>query len=168
MVEMFLGDELAKEIFEAGKLSAMSEKKAVAPVAAAGAAAAGTGLTLSAVGTWLKDLVGGGAEAVATGAEKSIDLAKGLALAGLATGAIGGVGYNLVKERLQKKSPEEEMQRKIEATYARKSREKEDAKWMSDVRAKRDRLAREWKKMTPGQYAKDYDELMGLLNQRRA
>lgn len=154
MLENYFGKDVARRIFLAGAVSASMEKCADGP--------------LEAVGNWLRGLVGGGTTigkgALETGKE-TYGLATSLGLTGLATGVIGGIGLHLLKERMQRKSPEEDLQRKIEAMYANKSRELENSKKMRAARDKRDLLMRGYKRMTTEEYRSKYNDLMSSLEE---
>lgn len=155
MVEKYLGN-YTREVFSMGASSALMEKDAFG---------------LSDAWDGIKWLAGGGKTVVEDafkGAKNTLGLSKGLALAGLAAGTLGGMGYNLVKERLQQEDPEEKMQRKIEAIYKRRSRELSDAKWMAKVRSMRDELQRGYKKMSTEEYEAKYNQLMAALDEKEA
>lgn len=158
MLENYLGEDNARRIFLAGAISVSMEKSA---------AEENPG-PLKTVGNWLSGLMGGGVT-VGKGAyeagKETYGLAKSLALTGIATGVIGGIGYNLIKERMQRKDPEEDLQRKIEAMYANRTKELESSKKMQRARAKRDELMRSYKKMTPEEYKAKYDELRSALEE---
>lgn len=88
-------------------------------------------------------------------------------LAGAGLGTLGTMAYDSIKENLSKEDPKEKLNNKIEAYYKNKTRESEDAKWIADARAKRDKLMREKKKMSPEEYSKAYNDLKALLDTRR-
>lgn len=169
MVERYLTKEQSDALFAAGASSVL-QKKAQAAAAAAGAA---KGLGLLGVLKMIKDgtlgFVSSGHSALKTGitdAGEALNLLAKLAIGGAGLGIAGGVGYNLAKTRMSQNSPEEEMNRKIEAMYKNKSRELADAKWMDKVRSMRDELKRGYKKMTTEEYTKKYIALMDALNER--
>lgn len=85
---------------------------------------------------------------------------------GAATGVTGAVSYDVIKERLSREDPQTKFNAEIEAMYNLKGREIEDSKWMAGIRAKRDRLLRDHKKMSTEEYAKEYHELEDMLNER--
>jgi hypothetical protein len=159
-METYIGKDVARRMFIAGAISASIEKKAQD--------GGGTGNAISSAGKWLAGLVGGGA-AVGKGAyeagKEGVGLAGNLALMGLGTGVLGGIGYHLIKERLQQKSPEEEMNRKIESMYSRKSKELESSKKMTVARALRDELNRGRKTMSTDEYRTKYDKLMSIIEE---
>lgn len=146
MIEEILGEKTSRIIYGAGVFSVMSEKRASAA----------------------KEVVGG-ATAVGSGAFKAtkgiFGMSKDLALYGAGAGILGGIGYNLLKERMQRSDPEERLNRKIESLYARKNKELESAKWMSKIRAMRDDLRRNYKKMSTEEYTKKYNELIAALEE---
>lgn len=156
----YIGKDVARRMFIAGAISSSLEKRAQE--------SGGFGNAVSSAGKWLAGLLGGGA-AVGKGAyeagKEGIGLAGNLALMGLGTGVLGGVGYHLIKERLQQKSPEEDMNRKIEAMYSRKAKELESAKKMTAARALRDELNRGRKTMSTDEYRTKYDKLMSMLEE---
>lgn len=163
MLDQYLTEKQYDAMFAAGASSVL-RKQAVAPAANIG--------TLAILKKFLggaRDFVSGGHKFITTGADdagKIVDLLAKLALTGSALGAVGGVGYNLAKTRVSQGSPEEDMNRNIEAMYKIKSRELEDAKWISKVRAMRDDLKRNYKKMTTEEYSKKYSELANALDER--
>lgn len=81
-------------------------------------------------------------------------------------GVLGATAYDALKERLTNEDPETKFNNDIEVMYENKKREIDDARWMDRVRAMRDDLRRNYKKMTPKEYAKKYDELVEALNER--
>ena len=85
---------------------------------------------------------------------------------GGATGVLGATAYDVLKERLSGEDPETKFSNEVEAMYANKKRELDDARWMDRVRGMRDELKRGYKKMTPKEYRKKYDELMEALDER--
>ena len=147
MFEEILGKDGAKAIYEAGQVHRMLEKRSGNnPLDYIGSFFGGAGKVLSS-----------GADAIAK-----------LGLYGLGAGTIGGVTYNLIKDRLEQESPEEEYNRKIEAMYKSRSRELDDAKWISKVRAMRDELKRGYKHMTTKEYTEKYNALLDALDERSA
>ena len=141
MSEECLSKELAETMFMAGVESVMSKK--ASPV--------------SDIGNGFAALGRGGAS-----------LLKDLGIYGVMTGALSGAGYNLIKDRMQETSPKDEFNRKVQAMIASRKRELEDAKWMERVRGMRDELRRNYKKMTPEEYSKKYNDLVSALDERRA
>lgn len=172
MVVDVLGMETAREIIGMGAECAVDEHFCKSSAADHLAAAAGTGLTLAGVKDWLKGIggfIGGGATVAKKGFGAAKDVAgfaKTLGVLGLATGTLGGVGYHILKEQMQRKDPHEDMNRKIEAIYAGKKKELSDANWMSDSRARRDALKRNAKRMDPDTYERYYNELVSRLIQK--
>ena len=170
ILEQILGSENAAMVYKAGYSSVISEKtaQAAAPAAVVGAGAAGAGIAASAM-QWLRGILGGGVQLGRQGiglANDSASLARNLAITGIGAGVLGGVGYHLIKERLQRGSPEEELNRKIEGIFSRREREISDKKWMDRVRSMRDDLRRNKNKMSPEEYAKKYEELVKALDER--
>jgi len=100
--------------------------------------------------------------------KETVNLLKALSVYGAGAGTVGSVAWNLIKDRMQRESPETEFNRKVEAMYAGRARELEDAKWMDRVRGMRDDLARNYKKMPSDEYEKRYGELMDALDERLA
>lgn len=124
---------------------------------------------LNTLGKGAIGLVSGGHKLLETGVKDTSEAANilgKLMLGGATVGTAGGIGYNLAKERMSQNSPEEEMNRKIEAMYKKKTRELEDSNWMNKVIAMRDELRRGYKKMTTQEYTKKYIALMDALNER--
>lgn len=159
MVEKYLGQEQADEIFSAGFMDAMSdavsEKRASWAKVLAFLKGAG------------KATVGVGGHAV-DAAHKIISTVPGLAVAGLSTGALGAIGYNAIKDNLMENSPKEELDAKIDAMYSNRTKELESAKWMDRVRAMRDELKRGYKKMSVEEYTQKYQALVDALDERKA
>lgn len=124
-------------------------------------------------GGWevLKDLVGAATSAVGTGAGLVADYAKlfpQFFLLGASSGALGGIGYHIMKERMAEKDPREDLQRKIESIYKNKARELSDSRWMDKVRSMKDDLVRNHKKMSTEEYTEKYNALVSALDERKA
>lgn len=141
MTKNCLSEEEAKAIFMDGAKSAMSEKQAQ-----------------------IGDVLGG----LWNAAKGSAGLIRDLGIYGALGGALTGAGYNIIKDRITAPSPEDEFNHKVERIVTNHKRELEDAKWMDRVRGMRDELARNYKKMTPEEYAKKYNALVSALDERRA
>ena len=163
MVKKYLG-EYADDIFCAAMLTRMmNEKQAEEAVSclekeAAGAYEVFKGI-LGGVGNFLS-----GAGDVVT--KTPAALGK-LALVGLGTGLVGASAYDVIKDKVTRDDPKAELNAKIEAMYRGKTRELEDAKWMDKVRAMRDDLRRNYKKMTTEEYAEKYKALVDALDERK-
>lgn len=158
MVEEILGKDQALDIYRAGKVYGTIEKKGFIP-------------ELKALWNAGKESVGAGANVAGAGVSAGknlIDFAMKLGLYGLGTGTVAGVGYNLVKDRLEQESPEEEYNRKLEAMYKARSRELDDSKWIRKVKAMRDELKRGYKHMTTKEYTEKYNALLDALDERSA
>lgn len=141
MTKNCLSEEEAKAIFMDGAKSAMPEKQAQ-----------------------IGDVLGG----LWNAAKGSAGLIRDLGIYGALGGALTGAGYNIIKDRITAPSPEDEFNHKVERIVTNHKRELEDAKWMDRVRGMRDELARNYKKMTPEEYAKKYNALVAALDERRA
>ena len=141
MTKDCLSEEEAKAIFIEGAKSAMPEKQAQ-----------------------IGDFLGG----LWNAAKGSAGLIRDLGIYGALGGALTGAGYNIIKDRITAPSPEDEFNHKVERIVTNHKRELEDAKWMDRVRGMRDELARNYKKMTPEEYAKKYNALVSALDERRA
>lgn len=162
MVEEILGKRQAKDIFFSAMASGMMTEKQ-----------AGEFMEKEAKGTafdiakYVLGAIGSGIGA-ATDAVKSIPPALSwTALLGASTGGLGAMAYDVLKDRVSQEDPKAKFDAEMEAMYAGKERELNDAKWMSRVRAKRDRLMREGKKMDPAAYAKEYDSLVRELDEKK-
>lgn len=140
-MEKHLSKEESEAVFKSGMMSVFNEKRA----------------GLGDIGESIWGLIG-----------NSAGLIRDLGIYGTMTGALGGVGYNILKERLTEQDPKDEFNRKVETVLANRKRELEDMKWMSRVRSMRDELRRDYKKMTPEEYSKKYNELVAALDERKA
>lgn len=89
-------------------------------------------------------------------------------LLGASSGALGGIGYHIMKERMAEKDPREDLQRKIESIYKNKARELSDSRWMDKVRSMKDDLVRNHKKMSTEEYTEKYNALVSALDERKA
>ena len=171
MVEKYLGDEQASDIFLSAMLSRlMTEKQAsdfvegMEKYSKDGSVLGGMGKFFGGLGKGFKNVVGGG-----------IDIAKFLpsaigwtAALGAGSGVLGASAYDIIKERTSHEDPEAQLNEDIEAMYNSKSREKNDSKWMARVRRMRDELRRGYKKMSVDEYTKKYNELLDALDERKA
>lgn len=161
MVEEILGRRQAKDIFFSAMLSGMMTEKQ-----------AGEFMEKKAKGwldatKYLTGLLGGGL-GVVKDTVKAVPPALGwTALLGASTGGLGAMAYDVLKDRVSQEDPEAKFDTEMEAMYAGKERELKDAKWMMRIRAKRDRLMREGKKMDPDKYAKEYDSLVRDLDEKK-
>lgn len=154
MVEKILGRELADDIFRTAMMSGMPSEKAASDRG---------GMEKDAFLGELANALKGGA-----GAASEIPKALGLlALIGSGTGALGAYAYDVIKDNMTREDPEARFNADMEALYQGKLRELEDAKWMSDVRARRDRLRRGLKRMTTEEYAKEYEDLVAALDKKK-
>lgn len=90
-----------------------------------------------------------------------------LALLGASTGVVGATALDVVKERVSQEDPEEKFNNDIESIYKNRTRELEDQKWMTRVRAMRDELRRGYKKMPTEEYAAKYQALQDALDERK-
>lgn len=145
MIEKYLSKEEADAVFKGGIMSVISEKRA--------------GI--------LGDIKDAGTSLLSLG-QHGVGMVRDLGIYGVLTGALSGAGYNIVKDKLTEQDPRDEFNRKVEKILASRKRELEDAKWMTKVRGMRDELRRDYKKMTPEEYAKKYNELVSALDERGA
>ena len=173
MVEKYLGDEQASDIFLSSMLAGlMTEKQASHFVegmkkesaSGGGGNAAALAKIFGNVGKGLRGIFGTG-----------IDFAKFLpsslgwtAALGAGSGVLGASAYDIIKERTSHEDPEAQLNEDLEAMYNSKSREKNDSKWMARVRRMRDELRRGYKKMSVDEYTKKYNELLDALDERKA
>lgn len=173
MVESILGREQADDIFLAAALSGMVGEKRACEVACAmekegagvgtiAVAKEGLGLLSSALGSVGK----GGKSAIGTLGALAGLVGK-TAVGGVLAGALGANAYDILKQQVTLEDPETEYKNKVEALYAAKKRELEDAKWMDRVRSMRDELRRGYKKMTTEEYAEKYQALIDALDERK-
>lgn len=174
MIERYLGREQAEDIFYASMLTGlMSEKQASDLVScmekeAKGGAKDGF--------DWLglaKSILGGAWKGVGTVAEGGMkvvgEMPKTIGMTALLGGGAGVLGanlYDVIKEQVTHEDPEEKFNSEIEAMYAGKKKELEDAKWMDRIRSMRDELRRGYKKMPTKEYAKRYKALLAALDER--
>lgn len=168
MVEEILGKQVADDIYNASRITALMTEKQAEEVAALIEKDA---FSLKDLVTALKT-VGKGTVAAGTGV---LDLIKAapksigyLAMAGAGTGALGGAAWNTLSGSMAKEDPREKLNARIESMYAIKKRELEDAKWMDKVRSMRDELKRGYKKMSVEEYSKKYNDLVAALDERKA
>lgn len=141
-MESVLSKEQQERAFAAGVASVLGEKQAG---------------TLTDLASGAKNIVKGVA-----------GLPKDLMLYGALAGGAVGVGGQMLTEHLTEESPEEELNRTLEAMYAAKRKELDDAKWMSKVRAMRSDLMANHKKMSVEEYAEKYNALIDALNERKS
>lgn len=171
MVEKYLGDEQASDIFLSSMLSRlMTEKQASDFIGVMEKASAGGGIA-----TDLAKIFGNAGKGLRGIFGTGIDFAKFLpsslgwtAALGAGSGVLGASAYDIIKERTSHEDPEAQLNEDIEAMYNSKSREKNDSKWMARVRRMRDELRRGYKKMSVDEYAKKYNELIDALDERKA
>lgn len=149
MTEGFLSEEEAKAIFMEGAKSVMPEKQA--------------GVVADFINSLGK--IGKGAFDTAKG---SIGLMRDFGIYGTLAGVLSGAGYNIIKDRVTATSPEDEFNNKVKQIVENHRRELEDSKWMERIRAMRDELARNFRKMTPEEYSGKYNALVAALDERRA
>ena len=88
-------------------------------------------------------------------------------LTGAGAGVLGASGYDVIKEMVSKEDPEAKFNQDVESIYKLKTKELDDAKWMTRVRSLRDRLIRDRNKLTTKEYAKLYKELSDALDERK-
>lgn len=170
MVEKFLGDEQASDIFLSSMLAAlMTEKQAAEFVGGLEKTAAGGGgsKTFSNIagglGKFVNGLTGAGIKLF-----KFIPSSLGWTAAlGIGAGALGESAFDIIKERTSHEDPEAKLNEDIEAIYNSKTREANDSKWMAKVRKMRDELRRGYKKMSVDEYTKKYNDLMDALDERK-
>ena len=165
MVEEIIGKRSAEDIFFSAMLSGMVTEKKASDLFVSLEKRGGSDLL-----AWLKGIGG----ALMSGGGMVVDTAKAIppalgwtALLGASAGGLGAMGYDALKERVTEEDPEAKFNAEIEALYAGKNRELDDAKWMARMRKKRDRLKREWKKMDPQTYAKEYASLVSDLDSHK-
>lgn len=165
MVEKYLG-ECAEDIFQAAMITGMMNEKQAEEVASSLEKQAQSGTDPYSV---LKNLLSG-TGSILSGAWNTIKEAPPavgkLALLGLGSGIVGATAYDVVKDKVSREDPKAELNAKMEAIYRGKTRELEDAKWMDRVRAMRDDLRRNYKKMTTEEYAEKYKALVDALDER--
>lgn len=108
----------------------------------------------------------GGAKDLAGALAKTPDLAIKLGLTGAFGGAVAAGAWDILRSNVTNKDPEEKLNEKIESIYKSKMRETEDAAWISRVRAMRDDLRRNYKKMPLEEYTDKYNKLMAALEEK--
>ena len=173
MIEDYLGEEQARDIFVSSMLAnLMTEKQAEAFVCGIEKSAqrGGGGGTLSGIGKLLGGLGNLAKDTgnVAMSAFEKIPPGLGWLMAlGAGTGVLGSTAYDVIKERTSHEDPEAKMNEEIEAMYNAKTREREDANWMARVRRIRDELRRGMKKMPTKEYATKYRQLMDALDEKK-
>lgn len=113
------------------------------------------------------DILGDVVNGITTVGKGLAGLPKDIFWGGALTGLATGVGAQAITEHLTKESPEEELNRTLEAMYAAKRNEVADTKWMSKVRAMRAELMADRKKMSVEEYTKKYNALVDALNERK-
>lgn len=157
MVEKYLGKDQAEDLFMASMISGLMPEKQAEHVMD------GMEKDGFSIGRFLKGLFG-----VGTGvASLPFKVIPALATSGLATGAVAGGAYHYLKDSLTKEDPKENLNLKAESMYVNRKRELEDARWMNRVRAMRDELKREYKKMSPEEYTSRYNALIDALDERK-
>lgn len=162
MVEKILGKKQAEDIFFSAMLTGlMTEKQASELIEKY---AAGKLDVLK----YISGIVGGGLGMVKDTAKLVPPALGWTSLLGASAGGLGAMAYDAAKERVSQEDPEAKFNADMEAFYAGKKRELEDAKWMARVRARRDRLKREGRKMDPSTYEKEYNKLISELDERKA
>lgn len=161
MVEEILGRKQAEDVFFSAMMSGMLTEKQACEFMEKKAKG-----KLDAV-KYLLGLVGSVGGGIAD-TVKAIPPALGwTALLGASTGGLGAMAYDVLKDRVSQEDPESKFNADMEAMYSAKERELKDARWMSKVRAKRDRLMREGRKMDPDEYAKAYGSLVSDLDEKK-
>ena len=157
MVEKILGDRQAKDIFFSAMLTGILTEKQAASVMEKDAS------------LWkdILDTVGGGLGFAGKTISKIPPTLGWTALLGASAGGLGAMAYDAMNERVSQEDPEKKFNDDLEILYKGKKREIEDAKWMARMRAKRDKLVREGKKMDPDTYKKEFDDLVSGLDERK-
>lgn len=172
MVEEILGYRQAKDIFFSAMLTGMMTEKQASDIfgdmekSAQNGGGKGAGLL-----GWAKLIGGmltGGFDAAGSVAKEVPSALLNTALLGASVGGLGAMGYDTIKERLSDEDPETKHHAKLESMYAAKRTEENDSRWMAKVRAKRDNLLRNYKKMPTEEYAKAYKDLMEELDKKKA
>lgn len=152
MSESCLTKEQSAECFKAGFASWFAEKRA------------GSGFILA---PYVKDIAGL-LKGVWSGGKELLNAAGTATAMGAGTGVLGALAAEAIKEQLTREDPKAKLSGKLEKLYASKSREVDDSRWMSRVRAMRDELRRGYKKMTVAEYTDKYNNLVKALDERKA
>ena len=97
-----------------------------------------------------------------------VALPKDLMMYGALAGTATGIGAQMLKDQITKESPDEALNRNLEAIYVAKRKEKEDEQWMNKVRAMRADLMVNRKKMSVEEYTAKYNALVDALNEKKA
>lgn len=167
MVEKYLGADVADDIFRSAFIvGTMTEKQACDAIESMEKGAQILD-SIKAVTGGIKNLVSAGKGTLDLGK----DIAKTVAavgLLGVGTGVLGSTAWDAVKERLSQDDPEAKFNTDVEALYHNRKRELEDQKWMNRVRAMRDDLRRNYKKMSTEEYAEKYRKLQDALDERKS
>jgi hypothetical protein len=160
MVEQILGKRQAEDIFFSSMLTGLLNEKQASEIMEKSAK------SLDVI-KYLTGLVGSGLGMVKDTVKATPPALGWTALLGASAGGLGAMGYDAIKERVSQDDPEAKFNTDIEALYSGKRRELEDARWMARVRAKRDKLKREGKKMDPDAYEKAYNSLVAELDSKK-
>lgn len=151
MIEKFLEEGQAESIFKAAMLTGLMTEKQAADLVGGFEKDAWLSDVLSGIGTVISKIPG---TVLATGTLGAI------------SGVVGASAYDAIKDRLTQEDPESKFNSDMEALYAARIRELEDAKWMAAVRDKRDKLKKGRKKMSPEEYSAEYNKLLDMLRKR--
>lgn len=167
MIDKILGEDNYEDLFYASMLSGlMTEKQAQDIISGIEKDAQPGGSWLSR-GAKLIGSLGAGALELASGAIKAVPPATAwTAMLGASTGSLGALAYDAIKERVSREDPETKFNNDMEAMYNLRTKEKEDAKWMSKIVSMRDDLRRNYKKMSTEEYSRKYKALVDALNER--
>ena len=169
MVEKYLGNETAADIFVSAMISRVVTEKEAENLVSIMKKEAQNGGGESSLLSFFKNIGKPIARlwSTGTGALKSVPPALGwIAATGATGGVLGTYLYDILKERLSHEDPEADFNSKVEALYRGKTKEIEDAQWMDKVRSMKDRLKRDYKKMSTEEYRKAYSELVAALDER--
>lgn len=159
MTEQFLSKEEMEGLYKAGFASFCDDDEGLEKIAAGSPVD-----VVSQPFSLVKD-VGNTAKDVVVSIPKLLLWLMGT---GVAFGGLGGIAYNVTKNRLAGEAIEKEDEaNKIREIYENKNREMEDSMWMDSARNKRDFLKKEQKHMTPEEYELKYNELSNLLDERK-
>ena len=167
MIEKYLDKDLAKDIYMAGYITGRASEKRACVMAHSLEKNAGNGF--AALKKTLAGVVGAGSGIFSGLLDAATKAPKALfhtAILGSSLGALGTVGADAIKERLVQEDPEEKFDNEISDMYKYKKRESEDAKWMTRVRALRDDLKKNYKKMSLDEYTTKYNALISALDER--
>jgi len=170
MIEHYIGKTAKKDIFMSAMLSGLMNEKQAATFLDGIEKNAQTYDILKGIGSDISSGLGNiasGLKNIWSGAKEVPSTLGWLALMGGGSGVLGATAYDAIKERLANEDPEEKFNSDVETYYNMKHRELEDAKWMSRVRAMRDDLKRNYKKMTTEEYAAKYKALSDALDEKK-